>query len=149
MPLSRIDLRESALFSFGINLFFDKQILIMLHLTTQFFVFFPKSSSKISNILESARKSASLLIFFTKSAQALRNQRIWEHCLHRYFDRCFLKFSDYSISPLLPVLRAPLPIIISVFQPYLLILCHCGRFIALSLIFYFKCCQLLGFANRE
>ncbi len=59
-----MDLREPVLFSFGINLFLNKQILIVLYLITEFFVFFPKSNSKISNILESARKSASLLIFF-------------------------------------------------------------------------------------
>ncbi len=56
MALWCTDFRQSVLFSFG--------ILIMLYLTTEFFVFFLKSSSKISNILESARKSASLLIFF-------------------------------------------------------------------------------------
>ncbi len=59
-----MDLRESVFFSFGINLFFNKKILIMLYLTTEVFVFFLKSGSKISNILESACKSASLLILF-------------------------------------------------------------------------------------
>ncbi len=59
-----MDLPESVLFSFGMNLLFNKQILIMLYLTTEFFVFFPKSNCKMSDILESARKSASLLIFF-------------------------------------------------------------------------------------
>ncbi len=75
-----MDLQELVLFSFGIKLFFNKQILIVLYVTTEFFVFSPKSSSEIGNILESACKSASLLIFFPKSAQVLRNQRIWEHC---------------------------------------------------------------------
>ncbi len=64
-----MDLRKSALLSFGINLFFNSKILILLYLTTEFFVFLPKSSNKISNILESA----------SKSAQVPRNQRIWEH----------------------------------------------------------------------
>ncbi len=63
---------ESALFSFRIILFFNKQILIMLHSTTEFFAFFPKSNSKISNILKSARG-------FPKSAQVLRNQCLWEY----------------------------------------------------------------------
>ncbi len=59
-----MDLRGS-LFSFRIILFFNKKILIMLYLTAEFFfVFFPKSSSKISIILKLAHKSASLLIFF-------------------------------------------------------------------------------------
>ncbi len=62
--LSNFSVRPSVLCSLGINLFFNKQILIMLYLTTDFFVFFPKSSSEISNILESARKSTSWLIFF-------------------------------------------------------------------------------------
>ncbi len=71
-----MELRESVLFSFGINLFFIKQILIMLYVTTEYFVFFPKSSSKISNILESACKSTSLLIFSKISTSAEKSPHL-------------------------------------------------------------------------
>ncbi len=70
------NLRESVLCSFGINLFFNKQILIMLYLTTKFFVFSRKSSSKISNISESALKSASLLIFSKISGSAEKSAHL-------------------------------------------------------------------------
>ncbi len=43
--------------------FLIRKILIMLHLTTEFFVFFLKNNNKISNNLKLASKSASLLIF--------------------------------------------------------------------------------------
>ncbi len=48
----------------GIFCFLISKILIMLYLTTEFFVFFAKNSNKISIILKSARKLASLLVFF-------------------------------------------------------------------------------------
>ncbi len=66
-------LQESVLFSFRIILFFNNQILIMLHLTTEFFVFFLKSSCKISTEI------CIIADFFPKSSQVLRNQCIWEH----------------------------------------------------------------------
>ncbi len=61
---------------------FNKQILIMLHLANKFFVFFPKSRGKISNILKSARKSASWLIFFQDQ------HKRWEISTFEIFSHC-------------------------------------------------------------